>query len=223
MKKTITFSLLTILLIIFIIVAGIPLLVRLATFIADIKSSGELTEKQDSIPPFPPKLRPLPIATNINSVTIKGFAEAGAVVKIMLNGETVKEVIAEADGSFMAEGLILALGKNKIKTIAIDQADNQSQESGSLLIEYDKTAPELEITSPKDKSSLSGDNRQVIISGKTEPGVILKINTRLIILGPEGEFEHSLTLSEGENSLVIQAQDPAGNQTEKSLTLTYSP
>lgn len=223
MKKTLTFSLLTLGLILLIIYGGVPFLIRMATFFGDIKSSKQLTEKTDTTPPFPPKLRPLVEATNSAQVIVKGFAEEGAIVQVFLNGEMVKEVVADADGSFTADNLSLSLGNNKIQAKAIDQAGNESQESGKMIITYDEMAPVLEIISPENNQEISGEENKVTIKGKTEAGISLKINDRLVILDQEGQFEQTFSLNEGENTILIVATDRAGNQTEEEINLTYSP
>lgn len=214
-KKAIIFSLLTIFLVFLAIFGGTRFLIHMATFLGELKSSKEFVETEKTTPPFPPKLRPLPEATNSEKITLQGFAEPGATVKIFLNEEVKKEVIADADGSFMVEEVELSLGRNKIKAKAINQAGNESQDSGVIIIEYDKTPPELEIEKPKEE-------KETKIVGKTEPGVTLKINAHLVILDPEGNFSYPLTLLEGENKVLIEAEDLAGNKTSQSLTLVIN-
>lgn len=180
-------------------------------------------EKEDTTPPLPPKLRPLPEATNKEKITLQGFAEPGATVKIFLNEELKKEVVIETDGSFTTEAISLSLGKNKIKAKAYDQAGNESKDSGIIIIDFDKTPPELEVLSPEDSASFSGEEKEVEITGKTEAEAALKINGHLIILNPEGNFSYPLNLSEGENIIQIEAIDKAENKTEKEITVFYAP
>jgi len=222
-KKTITYILLTFFLILLVIFGGIPFLVRIATFLGEIKSSGEIVETTDTTPPLPPKLQPLPEATNKNTITLKGFAEPGVTVKIFLNGEIVKEVLAEADGSFAAETINLSQGKNNIKAKAGDQAGNESKDSDIIIIDYDKDPPELEIISPENNASFSGEEKEVKIVGKTEAGATLKINGHLIIIDQEGNFSYSLNLSEDENLILFEAIDKAENITEKEIIVFFSP
>ncbi len=198
-------------------------MIRITTFLGELKGSGERVETEDTTPPFPPKLKPLPGATNQSQITLQGLAEPGATVKIFLDGEEKKEVLAETDGSFTAEALKLSLGKNKIKAKAIDGAGNESRNSGVMIIEYDTTPPELTIEAPQSDTSFSGEEREAAISGQTEPRASLTINEHFIILDHEGYFSYTLTLSEGENTIFIEAEDLAGNKTEKEIVLIYSP
>lgn len=212
MKKGFFFSLLTFLLVLIVVFEGVPFLIRMATFLGELKSSTKTVETEDTTPPLPPKLRPLPEATNKSQITLQGFAEPGATVKIFLNEEVAKEVVADADSSFATEVINLSFGKNRIKAKAVDQAGNESKDSGILMIEYDTTPPELKIQEIKEE-------KEAKISGKTEPKVALKINDHLVILDQEGNFSYSLTLSEGENKIFIEAEDLAGNKTEEEIII----
>ena len=200
-KKTIIFSFLTIVLIFLVIFEGIPFLIRMITLLGEFKSSTELIEKKDVTPPFPPKLHPLPEATNSAEILLMGFSEPGSTVKVFLNNEVKKEVVAASDGTFITDEFNLSLGKNRIKAKAIDQIGNKSKDSGIITINYDKTKPNLKIKEPKDNQSFSGDQKKVTISGKTEPEASLRINKRLVILGQSGEFSYVLDLNEGENKI----------------------
>ena len=193
-----------------------PFLIQMAGFFGDLKSSKELVENEDQTPPSPPRLQAGPGATNDPYVTLKGFAEAGATVKIFLNAELEKEVISDNDASFIVDSLFLSSGKNRLQAKAIDRAGNESEDSVMMIIDYDNQAPALEVNQPEPAE-------KVKISGKTEPEATLKINDRLIILDQEGNFTSAINLDEGENRILVSATDQAGNQTEKEIILNYAP
>ena len=216
MKRTVVFVFLTLVLIGLIIYKGVPFLIQMAGFFGDLKSSKELVENEDQTPPSPPRLQALPEATNDPYVTLKGFAEAGAIVKIFLNAELEKEVISDNDASFIVDSLFLSSGKNRLQAKAIDRAGNESEDSVMMIIDYDNQAPALEVNQPEPAE-------KVKISGKTEPEATLKINDRLIILDQEGNFTSAINLDEGENRILVSATDQAGNQTEKEIILNYAP
>ena len=67
-----------ILAIIVVIVLGIPLLVRMAVFLGDVKSSSRPVDKNDLIPPVPPQISLPYTATNSANQTISGSAEPGS-------------------------------------------------------------------------------------------------------------------------------------------------
>jgi len=215
-KKTLIFSFLTITLIALIIWGGIPLLVQIFNFLGQIKSSKEPVRQETiTLLPVPPKLQPLPKATNQPTINLAGFAQPGMKVKIFLNDKLTKEVITAADGSFTAEKIPLSLGKNKIKARVIDNSGNESKDSNLLIVDFDQTPPELKIEKPEEK-------RETKIIGQTEPEAILKINNHLVVVDPEGNFSYPIILSEGENEILIEAEDEAGNKTSQTLILTVN-
>ena len=72
------------------------------------------------------------------------------------------------------------------------------------------------------KGFVSTEN-EIMVKGKTEEKATVTVNERFVVVGSEGNFEYSLTLSEGENKILIVAIDKAGNKTEKELKVTYTP
>ncbi|MBM3205384.1 hypothetical protein FJZ41_00845 [Candidatus Shapirobacteria bacterium] len=223
LRKAAFFTLLTIVFAVAIVVWGIPALIKMAVFFGELRSSNLPVESQDNLPPQPPILEPLPTATNQAEIQVSGITEAGAAVKIYLTGGGVKEVVADNEGQFSFSGLKLTSGRNEIYAIASDQAGNQSPASQKMIIWYDNEAPSLEINEPADGTVVTEDAGKVKISGQTDPEASLLINDHLVILDKEGNFSYNLGLSVGENKILILAKDQAGNQSEKTLTVNFSP
>jgi bacillopeptidase F len=205
-----------------IIFLGIPVLIKMAIFLGNLRSSSMPVELKDTLPPTPPVLKPLPEATNSAQLVVGGFAESGATVKIFLTGGEEKEVVADNEGTFTFDNLKLTLGKNEIYALATDKAGNKSVESEKIIVWYDNTPPELEITQPTDKMTISEEDNKLEVIGKTDPEATVLVNEHLVVVDREGNFKYPLTLSLGENEIKIMATDKAGNQTEKSLIITYS-
>jgi len=59
--------------------------------------------------------------------------------------------------------------------------------------------------------------------GSTKIGSALTINDRFARVADDGSFRYSFALSDGANALNFKATDPAGNTTEKSLSVTFNP
>lgn len=222
-RQAILFGLLTITLIALIFIYGLPAIIKMATFIGDFRSSGTPIESNDKIPPAPPVFKYFLEATNSAKINLHGFAENGAKVKIYLDDTSIKEVVADNEGNFSLNNFGLNVGENKIKAVAIDNAGNKSAESEKITIWYDNQPPDLEISQPEDKITITDEDNKIEIKGKTEPEASLSINEHVVILDKEGNFEYTFPLSQGENLINIVAIDKAGNQTIKSLTLHYSP
>ncbi|MCH7641057.1 hypothetical protein IID22_02590 [Patescibacteria group bacterium] len=220
-RRAFIFTILTIVSILLVIFFGLPAVAKFAGFLTDLRKSGQPVEKQDTIPPVPPRFELLPESTNELSIEIMGSTEPGATVILFLTNRK-EEILANKDGEF-SFSLLLLDGENTIAAQSMDQAGNQSQKTKTLTIVYDNDPPELEIASPQDGSEYYGSKqRQVVIKGNTEEGAILNINDRIVVVDQDGTFTFATTLSEGENTFNIKAQDKAGNTTEKALTLQFS-
>ena len=214
---------LTLILAFVIIFVGIPLLIKMAVFLGNLRGSAMLPEQKDTIPPSPPRIVVPYEATNSAQLSIEGYTEPGAMVKIYLSGFSASEVVADNDGIFKIENLKLTSGRNEITAVAKDAAGNESHPSFASVVEYDTTPPELEITRPENGTTIKGLNELISLEGKTEEGAKIFINGRLVIVGPEGQFSYQYSLKEGENNFKIVAQDRASNQTEKEIKVNYSP
>lgn len=200
---------------------GLPSVAKFASFIAELKGGNAPVEKNDTTPPAPPKIKNLPEATNKNILTLEGTTESGATVEVFLN-DSPEEVVAGEDGTFSLS-LNLKKGTNSIYAIAKDKAGNQSQRSQDLTVIFDNEAPSLDISTPKDGQQFSGSlERQMTIEGKTEAKSTLTINERLVKVEEDGTFSFSISLSEGDNSFNLKATDPAGNITEKTLSVKFA-
>lgn len=75
----------------------------------------------------------------------------------------------------------------------------------------------LEVDSPKDKQTF---NQSVItVSGKTTKNSEVFVNDQETKSDDQGNFSLTYNLDEGENNLVIIANDDTGNYIEKELTV----
>lgn len=219
--RAILYGGLTVILALSIVFLGIPALIKMAVFLGNLRASSLPIEVKDTIPPTPPIFAPFPEATNSAQFSFSGFAEPVSTIEIFLGGISTRKILIGNEGIFNIDNLSLTEGKNEIYAIAVDEAGNKSFESEKIIIWYDNIPPELEITQPVDKTIW--ENNKIEVIGKTQPETIISINDHLVIVDKEGNFKYPLSLSFGENIIRVVATDKAGNQTEKSLTLTYSP
>lgn len=203
---------------------GIPVLIRVAIFFAEIKGSSLPVEQTDVIPPPPPRIDTLPEATKTNLISLAGSAEEGSTVEVYLNEKNITSVVSDSNSRFITEKLRLEGGKNSVYVIAIDKARNESSPSEKQYLWFDDKPPELLITQPEDGATFYGEQeKSITVQGKTEPGTSVTLNGRLIIVGTEGELTTIYTLNEGENQIKLVVRDKAGNETEKEITVIYFP
>ena len=182
---------------------GIPLLIKMSIFISDLSNSSKpITEKSKEY-----ILQPILIsefeATNSARATIEGSAEKASNIEIFLNGDSYKKLVTDKDGEFTFN-VNLNEGENKILAISKDKDGNESPPSETIYISLITEKPELIIDSPNNGDEFKGEkNKNIQITGKTNPENTLYINDRLIILDNEGIFNHSLELQDGEKIQLL--------------------
>jgi len=212
----------TLLIIVGLIFGGIPLLIGLANFLGKINRSEPEVIAEDTIPPVPPVFSAVPEATKSAYIKINGSSEPESIVEIYLNNELLLETSADEGGEFDVKKVNLEQGVNYLSGKAIDEAGNESQPSQETKVIYDNQAPNLEISQPGGNETVYQQTLE--IKGKTESDEIkITVNDYLAILEKEGEFNYLYELSEGKNTIKVMAIDPAGNQTEQELVITYTP
>jgi hypothetical protein len=223
-RKALIYFVLAIILLVATLFLGIPVIVKVAVFFAEFRSSSLPIEQTDIIAPSPPRINTLPDANKTNLISLSGSAEAGSSVEIYLNEKNITTVVSDSDSKFITEKLRLEEGRNTIYAIAIDKAGNQSSSSEKHYVLFDDQPPELTITSPEDRTTFYGEQeKSITIQGQTETGVSLTLNDRLVIVGSEGSFSTTFSLSEGENHIKLIARDRAENEAEKEIILIYFP
>jgi len=185
------------------------------------EKGGGAFRKDDNIPPAAARLLDIPEATKEKELDIKGFGEEGAKAELYLNGELEDEQIIDTTGIFTFEDVKLNLGENSLYVLLTDKNDNQGQPSTTYNIEYDNKAPKLVITEPEGNEQ-SGDNL-ITIAGISEEGAYVTVNERFARVKEDDGFEIKISLSEGDNSVVIEAKDKAGNVTRIEKNIHYTP
>jgi bacillopeptidase F len=209
-------------LIVAVIFLGIPSLIRMAIFLSNLRTSGQAIETKDTVPPAPPRIQALDEATNSAKLKVKGFSEPGATLKLKLNGKE-EEVVVDNEGQFVFDDLALREGENKLIAVAVDAAGNESKTSDLVSLVYDKEPPELTITSPEDGQEFFDDEKEVLVAGETNTDARVNVNSFYAVVDTEGNFVKRLNLEEGENEIKITARDKAGNTTETTLSVRYTP
>ncbi|MGC8967047.1 MAG: Ig-like domain-containing protein [Thermus sp.] len=105
---------------------------------------------------------------------------------------------------------------------------------GALLLaacSQDAVKPKVSIASPQDGATVN--QASITVQGTAQDNVrVARLTYQLnggteqnvsITPGPSVNFSFSLTLQEGENTLVVNAYDPSGNKGSAPLRVTYNP
>ncbi len=173
----------------------------------------------DLSPPAMPLIIQPPESSYVtgNDVCLAGAAEPMAQV-VVLKDTTLTEVYADHGGSWTATISIAGDdGPCAMKAFQVDSAGHQSETSQDHVLIIDRIAPPLEILAPSSGTLLNAN--PIAISGETEPGARVWIDGGEIDPEQDGAFQSMVFLAEGHDTVIVQAQDSAGNRNLLSLPL----
>jgi nitrogen fixation protein FixH len=141
-----------------------------------------------------------------------------ATANVIVNG--VKAEVTE-DGVFSAS-IELVEGKNTIEVEA--EAEGKASAIRALTVTYTPEAPELslEIISPEDGAELTGS--PVMVSGNvSDASANVTINGVEAEVTEDGTFSASVELTEGENTIEVEATAEGREPVSEIITVTYAP
>lgn len=220
-KKTVLLGFLTVLLIGSVLIFGLPLLIKFSVLLGEGKSkkSGNVEEKV--LAPLAPRLVIPYEATNSGEIKISGFAEPKVLVELFRDDTSVGKTEVTDNGDFSFDKVVLKDGQNGFYAQASTEKSGSGDDSKTIIVLFDKTPPELQLTNPSE-DSLSVDSMDFDIVGKTERGASVSVNNRMAVVDNDGNFKLKWQLNIGKNELEVTTADLAGNQTKKKITITYS-
>jgi len=162
----------------------------------------------DTVLPFVRVVEPAGgTATNASHISVIGLVEEDA--RLMVGG-----LILPVDGTSFEVLLELNEGENVFVFTARDMAGNVN--TTVLNVMRDSVPPAINITSPLSGAKL---NRSTVeVAGSTEPDAHVRVDGKAVSM-TGGAFWVELTLKEGANSIVIEAQDGLGNLEREVLSV----
>ena len=222
-RKNLFFNLLGIVFLTVLLVKfGVPMIINLTLFVSKVGNSDTEIVKVDNASYIPPAiLNPLSTATNSAKIVVSGTGSFDQTISLYVNNVKTDETKTKENGSF-SFAITLEEKENTIKVKVVSD-QGQSDFSESLQISYKSSLPSLNIESPADGQSFSKEEKTVEVRGQTDPLVKVTVNGFRAVIDQYNNFFYNLPLKEGENIIKIVATDEAGNKTEKTLTVTYSP
>lgn len=205
---------------IFIFIFGLKLLVSFSLLVDKLHGPAP-AEKQSQSLILPPVLDALPESTNSATITITGKGDPGMKIVFYIDEEESTNLPVESDGTF-AFTKKLAEGEHTVSAKAKNDKDMMSDLSNVLTVTIKRSKPELTVTNPQDGARIVGDSNMLVVKGKTSSDNTVMVNDRFALVGSDGSFSYTHSLTEGENTLHILATDPAGNQETVLRRVTYS-
>ncbi|EBO3572452.1 hypothetical protein AH047_13455 [Salmonella enterica subsp. enterica serovar Senftenberg] len=172
----------------------------------------------------------LPALSNNRALSVSGVGEAGSQVSIFVDGKLVNVVMVEADGTWRAPILLQDDGKFNIHFSITDVAGN-SEVSKDYSVDVDSSTdfPTLNLEDASNSGSLddliTSHNKPVLV-GTAEAGATIhiyvdeKIVANVLVL-EDGTWSYQFdnALKDGEYSIRVVAEDPAGNTAESPRLL----
>ncbi|MDP3988301.1 MAG: Ig-like domain-containing protein [Candidatus Levybacteria bacterium] len=211
-----------IIIIIFLVKFGFPLLANFSLFLTESQSSSDSSDKKADVFIMAPLLNPPPSATNSAQIPISGKGSKNETINLYVNGELVDKTSTKENGDFIFDNVALSQGNNAIQIRAVSENKKESDFSDTFTVSFKNSNPSLSIDSPSDNQSFSKDDNQILVTGKTDAGDRVTVNDFWAIVDETGKFSYNLKLSDGENKIKVVTTDDAGNKTEKEIKVTYS-
>lgn len=208
-------------LLIFIAIFGVKILINFSLLVDKLRGTGEKNISSTSNLILPPILDPLPYATNSAVLTVSGRGKNGLGLIVFLNGKEYRKIKIDDNGTFSIRDITFKEGTNTLHAQLFDVQGNKSAISATESVTINKKQPDLEITSPNNNDTISGENNIVVITGKTNEENTVMVNDRIAVVGVNGVFTLRFPLNEGDTTLSITATDPAGNQKKEERKVTY--
>lgn len=218
-KRIVWLSAISLILAVSLFTLGIPALAKFADVLDRVfpKSNQETGISAEDLQP--PNLDPLPSATNSAKLAISGFAPGASRVDIYLRSDKVGQGNVQ-DNKFQFEDLILENGSNPVSAKSVSDSGDESDFSPQQNVMYDNEEPKLEVETPSEGQSFSGNNR-ILVSGKVDNDAQVYANGFLANINSEGKFEVSVPVAEGETTIEIKAKDEAGNIKVENRKVNY--
>ncbi len=186
---------------------------------------GDETESSESILQeqflAAPTLNGIQNATSSAQINIAGSSSynEGKII-LYVNEKEVDDISLDGSNNFEFKRIDLRNGENTINAkYFLDDKESDFSQDYSITRSSDK--PELEISAPSDKSSFTKADKTITVSGKTDPNNSITVNGFRAIVDSEGEYSYRLELSEGENTITVEATNEAGIKTSKEIKVDY--
>ncbi|EJI4088880.1 non-fimbrial adhesin SiiE [Salmonella enterica] len=172
----------------------------------------------------------LPALSNNRALSVSGVGEAGSQVSIFVDGKLVNVVMVEADGTWRAPILLQDDGKFNIHFSITDVAGN-TEVSKDYSVDVDSSTdfPTLNLEDASNSGSLddliTSHNKPVLV-GTAEAGATIHIYVNekivanvLVLEDGTWSYQFDNALKDGEYSIRVVAEDPAGNTAESPRLL----
>lgn len=218
--KTLSYFILFVILIIFLSTVGVRLLINTSIFISHQLSDRKVEDNRHTDELVGnPEIIDVPSSTDSASIDVEIINVKNKNVTL-----TVNEVIQEtmfSDENSISSTVQLERGDNDIVVEAEDTKSKEIKTSKIYKVTYIQELPELEITNPTE--GMVTGKEEMMVTGHVKEDITVKVNGSPVVVSGEGSFSSLIKLVNGENKIVVVAQNRAGATEEKTITVRYEP
>lgn len=152
--------------------------------------------------------------TSESSITVSGQAIHENLEAVRVNGA---EVTFDQEGYFTTQ-VGLTPGVNIITVVAEDGLGGSRTQT--VQVTQDSVAPQLLITAPTDGAVMK--TAKVTVSGQATDDnlAVVRVNGLGVDFSDGGNFTTKISLRVGANTIIVEAEDLAGNITTETVTVT---
>jgi len=148
--------------------------------------------------------------TSASEFELRGRTEPAANVTV--DGE---EVVVDGNGIFSVRLPLPTDGTYTFEIISTDIAGNSAEEYHTVTRD---TVVYFNVSSPV--NGLKTRQKALSVTGDVEPGATVSVNGATVTPRQDGTFIAEVILSDGQNTIIVQVRDKAGNLQAKELTVT---
>lgn len=170
-----------------------------------------------------PLIVSIPEATNSARIHVLGNSVyTDAQIELYINGTEYDTTPLSADQKFIFDEVILKEGTNLIK-VRVKKDGSVSEFTRNYSVTYNPGDAKLELTSPSENTEFKRGDETIQVAGKTDPDSTVSVNGSIAIVDADGNFSYHLKLSEGDNTISVDAQSAGGKTINKTIKVTYKP
>lgn len=208
-----------VILIIFLAVFGLNSLIGSSLFISNLISGKETAETESGENFFGTlHVDTPPLATNSAQIIFTGTVTGFDHVAFYINNEQVEKTPIGSSNSFSQQIGNLTPGDNEIYAQATTSGSDKTKKSEIFTVSYSNEKPTLTITEPSPDSTTH--SQEIYVKGTTT-GSEAKINGYPVIVDAQGQFETSVRLQEGDNTITVYVENDAGNSEQTEFIVRY--
>jgi hypothetical protein len=201
-------------LVIFMATVGLKLAINASLFLTSIGSKPAVEEKRDEF--FGSlSIDSIPSATNSAEIRVEGTVTNYDLIEIYLNDEKVEDEKFPSSDTFSVLVGDLKPGENTVYVKALEKKDKKERKSEVYIVIYKNQKPKLEVSEPANDTKTR--KTEIKVAGATNSEIFIKVNGLPLVVTSDGQFQTLVQLKEGENKIIVTAEDDAGNIETKEI------